>query len=78
VHNETGNYVTELYTQQAIQLINDYHEEKPFFLYVSHQAVHSGNLDDPLQVPSRYMEKLQHIRDPKRKRFAGKFLSAPG
>ena len=73
MRNETGNYATELYTDQAVEIIKNYKEEKPFFLYVSHQAVHSGNLQEPLQVPQRYMDKLKHIKDPKRQKFAGMY-----
>ena len=73
VHNETDKYATELYSEQAVDIIKNYQEEKPFFLYVSHQAVHSGNLYEPLQVPARYLDKLKHIRDPKRQKFAGNF-----
>lgn len=71
VHNETGHYATELYTEEAVEIIQNYDKAEPFFLYVSHQAVHSGNADDPLQVPPCYLNKVKHIKNAKRKLYGG-------
>ena len=71
VHNETGTYITELLTREAENLIHGHNTSQPLFLYVSHQAVHSGNADDPLQVPQEYLERVKHVKNDKRRRFAG-------
>ncbi|XP_065646618.1 serine-rich adhesin for platelets isoform X2 [Hydra vulgaris] len=75
IHNETGNYITEVYTREAVNIIKNYNDNKPLFLYVAHQAVHTGNADDPLQAPESYLKKLNHIKNIKRKLFAGMVLA---
>lgn len=71
IHNETGHYITNIYTNEAVNIINNHNKSEPLFLYVAHQAVHSGNADDPLQAPLDYVKKVAHIRNAKRKLFGG-------
>ena len=73
IHNETGHYVTELYTEEAVSIIKNHDIRQPLFLYLSHQAVHSGNADDPLQVPNSYLKGVRHIRNHKRRLYAGMY-----
>ncbi|XP_066501697.1 arylsulfatase B isoform X2 [Hoplias malabaricus] len=61
-----GVYSTELFTHRAISIIQQHKKEKPLFLYVALQAVH-----DPLEVPKRYLDPYDFIKDKKRKTYAG-------
>lgn len=57
-------YLTDAWTREAVAFISR-HRDKPFFLYVAHNAVHS-----PLQGADAYMEKFAHIEDIQRRIFA--------
>jgi len=61
VENE---YLTDALTREAVDFI-DRHDDKPFFLYLAYNAVHS-----PLQGAAAYMEKFAHIEDIHRRIFA--------
>ncbi|KAL3871103.1 hypothetical protein ACJMK2_039122 [Sinanodonta woodiana] len=66
VSYENGHYSTHLFTQKAIDIVNNYDVAKPLFIYLAYQAVHG-----PLQVPDRYMDKYHHIKDKDRRIYAG-------
>ena len=57
-------YLTDALTREAVDFI-DRHDDKPFFLFLSYNAVHS-----PLQGADAYMEKFSHIEDLHRRIFA--------
>ena len=57
-------YFTDAITRESIDFI-DRHADKPFFLFVSYNAVHS-----PLQAADTYMKKFKHIEDIQRRIFA--------
>jgi arylsulfatase B len=57
-------YLTDALTREAVDFI-DRHDDKPFFLYLAYNAVHS-----PLQGADAYMEKYSHIEDIHRRIFA--------
>lgn len=57
-------YLTDAFTEEAVQFI-DRNRDKPFFLYLPYNAVHS-----PLQGADRYMAKFSHIEDIQRLIFA--------
>jgi arylsulfatase B len=57
-------YLTDALTREAVEFI-DRHDDKPFFLYLAYNAVHS-----PLQGADTYMEKFSHIEDIHRRIFA--------
>ncbi len=57
-------YLTDALTREAVDFI-DRHDDKPFFLYLAYNAVHS-----PLQGADAYMEKFAHIDDLHRRIFA--------
>ncbi|XP_059213267.1 arylsulfatase B-like [Centropristis striata] len=61
-----GDYSTELFSQKATSIIQQHNANKPLFLYVALQAVHS-----PLQVPDRYVAPYSFITDAHRRRYAG-------
>lgn len=75
VNTAFGQYSTELFTQRAERIINKHDITKPLYLYMAHQAVHSGNPVTPLEAPWKYVEKMAHIKDPNRRLYAG-MLSA--
>lgn len=57
-----GVHSTELFSADAINFINDYNENEPFFLYLSYLAPH-----DPRTMPEKYrtMYKAEDITLPK-------------
>ena len=57
-------YLTDALTREAVDFI-DRHDDKPFFLYLAYNAVHS-----PLQGADAYMRKFSHIEDIHRRIFA--------
>lgn len=61
---EEEEYLTDAFTREALSFI-DRQADKPFFLYVPYNAVHS-----PLQGADAYMEKFSHIEDIQRRIFA--------
>ncbi len=65
-----GRYSTELYTERAQRILTQHDKTKPLFLYMPFQTPHSANIEDPLQVPDRYLEKLSHIKNTKRRKYA--------
>ena len=52
---EPGGYLTDYYTDQAVQVI-EANRERPFFLYLAHWAVHT-----PLQALKADYDALTHI-----------------
>jgi arylsulfatase A-like enzyme len=61
---EETEYLTDALTREAVDFINR-HDDKPFFLYLAYNAVHS-----PLQGAHVYMNKFAHIEDIHRRIFA--------
>ena len=61
---EEKRYLTDAFTDEAIKFI-DREKDKPFFLFLSYNAVHS-----PLQGADAYMEKMKGIKDIHRRIFA--------
>jgi arylsulfatase A-like enzyme len=61
---EEKRYLTDAFTDEAIKFI-DREKEKPFFLFLAYNAVHS-----PLQGADAYMDKMSHIKDIHRRIFA--------
>lgn len=59
-----SSYLTDAWSREAVDFI-DRNQDKPFFLYIAHNAVHS-----PLQGADRYMQKFAHIKDIQRRIFA--------
>jgi len=71
VDTDYGQYSTELFTNEAEKIINNHDTSKPLYLYMAHQAVHSGNKVAPLQAPKKYVERMAHIKNATRRLYAG-------
>ncbi|EEB20157.1 arylsulfatase J precursor, putative [Pediculus humanus corporis] len=65
-----GEYSTHVYTRESVKIIKNYNSTKPLFLYVAHAAVHSGNKYNPLPAPDKTVDKLDHIQNYNRRRYA--------
>jgi len=62
-------YLTDAFARESVEFISR-SKDKPFFLYVAFNAVHS-----PLEATEKYEARFPHITDRKRKTYAG-MLSA--
>ncbi|XP_020289212.1 arylsulfatase B-like isoform X3 [Pseudomyrmex gracilis] len=62
-------YVTDLFTDEALQIIQDHQPYRPLYLQISHLAVHA-----PIESPREYDydrdKQFMHIRDPNRRKYA--------
>ena len=60
-----------MYTTEAEGRIRNHDNEKPLFLYLAYQAVHSANRpQEGLQAPQEWINKFQHIKHPERRTYA--------
>ena len=50
-HVSMGVHSTELFADAACRFINDYDDEKPFYMYVAYMAPH-----DPRSMPQKYLD----------------------
>ena len=66
-----GQYATDIFTEEAVEIIKHHDKERPLFLYLAHLAVHSGNTYSPLQAPKEVVDKFSYIQDESRRKFAG-------
>ncbi|XP_014229702.1 arylsulfatase B [Trichogramma pretiosum] len=64
-----GKYSTDVFTGEAVKLVQSHNASQPLFLYLAHAAVHSANPYNPLPAPDNVVEKIQ-IPEYKRRRFA--------
>lgn len=64
--NYSGIYSTYLFAQKAADIVQKHDSDQPLFLYLPFQSVHS-----PLQVPEKYIQPYLHIKDEKRRKYAG-------
>ncbi|XP_065211898.1 arylsulfatase B-like [Planococcus citri] len=65
-----GVYATDLFTNEAVNIINNHNAEEPLFLYFAHLAAHAGNTGKLLEAPEDEIRKFQHIIDPNRRTYA--------
>ncbi|XP_074113028.1 arylsulfatase B [Cotesia typhae] len=62
-----NQYATDLFTEEAVRIIENHDTTNPLFLQLSHLGVHAP-IEAPLDNP--YMENFAHIRDPNRRKYA--------
>ncbi len=62
---EEEGHTTDLYTHEALELIEKRDKEKPFLLYVAWNAPHT-----PLQAPGKYLERYAHVEDEVRRIYS--------
>ncbi|XP_015600611.1 arylsulfatase B isoform X2 [Cephus cinctus] len=65
-----GKYSTDLFTEEAVRLIENHRVNEPMFMYLAHLAPHTGNQDNPFQAPDDEIAKFSHILDPERRIYA--------
>jgi arylsulfatase B len=58
-------YLTELFTEEAVKIIENHNESIPMFLMLNHLAPHA-----PLEAPKEEIEKFHFIHDSKRRTLA--------
>ena len=66
VTNANHTYSTHLFADRVINVIDKHPADKPLFIYLPFQAVHS-----PLEVPEKYMKPYEHIHNRNRRTYAG-------
>ncbi|KAG0721425.1 Arylsulfatase B [Chionoecetes opilio] len=65
-----GKYATDLFTEEAVSVINQHNQSQPLFLYLAHLAVHASNSYAPLQAPEQTVDKFDFIEDDMRQKYA--------
>ncbi|KAL7035835.1 hypothetical protein ACKWTF_008581 [Chironomus riparius] len=67
----TTKYATDLFTEEAVQLIKSHNKSKPLYLQLNHLAPHSGSrLDRPMDVKPEILSKFSYIEDPVRRNLS--------
>ncbi|MEM1444371.1 MAG: sulfatase-like hydrolase/transferase, partial [Verrucomicrobiota bacterium] len=61
--SKPGYYVTDDYSRRAVEFVRE-HKDKPFFLYLSHFAVHK-----PHDATEAYLSRFPHIEDETRRAY---------
>lgn len=62
-------YLTDTFTQEGIRFVEQ-NRSTPFFLYLAYNAVHG-----PWQAPENTANRVAHIKDPRRRTYAGMLVS---
>jgi len=58
-------YLTDAFSREAVAFVERHRKER-FFLYLAYNAVHT-----PMQGPERYKDSFKHIKEQKRRIYAG-------
>ncbi|XP_055355360.1 arylsulfatase B-like isoform X2 [Paramacrobiotus metropolitanus] len=69
--NCKGQYLTDIFTDRAMQRISQHNFDKPLFLYLAHMAPHWANEHDPVQTTDEYINRFPHIHHEGRQKYAG-------
>jgi len=56
-------YIADAQAREAVSFI-ERHKKKPFFLYLSFNAVHT-----PFEAPPEYVKRFEHVEDPYRREY---------
>lgn len=65
-----GQYSTDVFTTEAVNVISNHDRKKPLFLYLCHSAVHTGNMGKWLEAPQSEIDKFRYIPEPNRRTYA--------
>ncbi|XP_053683829.1 arylsulfatase B isoform X2 [Sabethes cyaneus] len=65
-----GQYTTHVVRDEAVARIQAHNTSDPLFLYVAHAAVHSANPYDFLPAPDSTVDRMKHIDNYQRRKFA--------
>ncbi|KAH0816881.1 hypothetical protein GEV33_005910 [Tenebrio molitor] len=70
--SDLGKYATSLFTDKAVEIIDNHNQSQPMFLVVSHLAGHAGRDGIELGVPDAASTKTKYpyISDPRRRLYA--------
>lgn len=73
IYKEAGpeKYVTDLYTEEAVSIIEDHNYKNPLFLSIQHLAPHIGNY--AMEAPADVVDKFKYINDTNRQHLAGEY-----
>ncbi|GAV00698.1 hypothetical protein RvY_11510-1 [Ramazzottius varieornatus] len=69
--NLTGQYITHVLTDVAVQRIAHHNFVQPLFVYLSHNAPHASSGSSNLDVPQEYVERFPNISHMGRRKYAG-------
>lgn len=61
-----GEYTTDVFSDEVEDIIRNHDTQFPLFLYIAHLATHS-----PLEAPYELVDSFIHIKEKKRRIFAG-------
>lgn len=70
IAQKTKKYVTDVFTDEAVNLIKNHDGNEPLFMMLMHLAPHTGNEDNPMEAPDEIIEKFNHIKSEKRRKLA--------
>lgn len=65
VWDVSGEYLTDLFTKEAVHEINNHDKRTPLFLYLPHIIPHA-----PLQAPQDEIDKFSYIKNSNRSIYA--------
>ncbi|XP_054268622.1 arylsulfatase B-like isoform X1 [Macrosteles quadrilineatus] len=65
-----GQYATDLFTREAVRVIESHEPDKPMFMFMAHLASHAGNQGKWLEAPQDEINKFSYISDPNRRTYA--------
>jgi arylsulfatase B len=72
---EHGSYATDLFNDEAVNIIKNHDDKNPLFLMLNSLAPHTGNDYQLLQAPQKEIDKFSYIEDKNRRVLAGKIRS---
>ena len=75
VKDQKGHYATDMFTDETVHIIEKHNTSKPLFIYLAHQAVHTGNSNSPLQAPKDLIKKFKYIPNKQRQKYAAMVTS---
>lgn len=75
IHDTDGQYITDVFTNKAIEVITNRDKTKPLFLVVNHLAPHAGNEPVVVEPPMDKWGQFEYIEDERRRNLTGKLTS---